>query len=443
MRELPQPGYYWAPAGMEQLYYSTLAKRPSTGSYKPHSYKKFIDGCKASVRIMEGMGHRLAYSAKINIKGGWYPGRELLARTHFGLYNALDKSFKDSHIILSGHLAKICYRIQDSGGFQLFTGAKDFIDPVQLAKLHDVFADSGVGLDLPMSLVDNKQLVAAGARMMVANSITLAEHRKAKWALMNVSHGLTPSLREEWQRIALRNPLDSLCIAGLRGSIHASAVGANPVAIAVHMLIGMLYPADYQHYHLLGLSSVIGMALAAFVANLHQKVVTSDSTTWLNGQMFKNFINGSVSSAKDNYGRIKCSCSVCNFIEYEHWLNELPTLISLHNAEQINKTCQTLNGLSKIALAKKLKGPDVARMFFFANVGIEKQNVPALGRAFSLLLNIKDYKAACSIDYSVKLTQTGSLFDQKSTPKEDYSRFVKIIKRYEKYHKTRFFENRK
>jgi hypothetical protein len=439
MRSLPAPGYYWAPAAMEQLYNQSLIKKEFAGSYEPHMYRKEIEGKSAGVRVMEGMGVRIAHSARIKLKDAWHPGRELLQRTHFGLYNAQDKVMKDSHILQAAALAKLCYRIQDSGGFQLFSGVKDFIDPIELTEYHDVFADSGVGLDLPLSLVNDPILIKAGARMLAANNALMAKTRKAKWALMNVSHGLTPALRASWQKIALAEPMDSLCIAGLRGSIMDTAVGANPVAIAAHLLVGLLHPADYKHYHLLGLSSVIGMTLAAFIANLHQKVVTSDSTTYLNGQQFKNFINGTIPPRKDNYGRIKCSCPVCAYIEYEYWMDGFPTLMLLHNAEQINKGCETLNGLATIAIQKKLRGPEVARMFYNANVGLDKRVLPALGRAFDLILKTKNYAEACSIDYSVKKTMTGSLFTStKPAPKEDLARQYQIIKRYGKYHKKDF-----
>jgi len=425
---------------MEQLYNQSLIKKPFHGSYEPHMYRKEIEGKAAGVRIMEGMGQRIAHSARIKLKDAWHPGRELLQRTHFGLYNAQDKVMKESHLHQARELGKLCYRIQDSGGFQLFIGLKDFIDPIELTALHDTFADSGVGLDLPLSLVDDPILVQAGARMLAANSKVMVKARKAKWALMNVSHGLTPQLRAKWQKIALAEPMDSLCIAGLRGSILDTAVGANPMAIAAHMLVGMLHPADYKHYHLLGLSSVIGMSLAAVIANLHQKVVTSDSTTYLNGQQFKNFINGTIPPREGNYGRIKCSCPICNFIEYEYWMDGFPTLMLLHNAEQINKGCETLNGLASIAIAKKLKGTEIARFFYKAGVGFDKRVLPAMGRAFDLILQTKKYEQACAIDNSVKKTAMGTLFDTvKTVPKEDLSRQYWIIKRYGKYHKTDFF----
>lgn len=440
MRELPKPGYYWAPAAMEQLYNQSLVKKPFDGAYEPHMYRKEIEGKAAGVRIMEGFGSKMAHSARVKLKDAWHPGRELLKRTHFGLYNAQDKVMKTSHLEQAEALGKLCYRIQDSGGFQLFSGVKDFIDPVELAKVHNVFADSGVGLDLPMSLVEDKQLVIAGARMMAANSVVLQRERTTKWALMNVSHGLTPALRATWQRTALADPLDSLCIAGLRGSILDTAVGANPVAIAAHMLVGMLYPAKYKHYHLLGLSSVIGMSLAALIANLHQKVVTSDSTTYLNGQQFKNFINGTIPPKEGNYGRIKCSCPICNFVEFEYWMDGFPTLMLLHNAEQINKGCETLNGLAKVVLARKLEGSEAARFFYKAGVGIDKRMIQPLGRAFDMILNTKKYSEACAIDYSVKKVQMGSLFGSKPVTKADNSRFEGIIRRYEKYHKQKFLK---
>ena len=150
MRELPPYGYYWAPAGMEQLYLSYLSKRPSEVYTPTHETKKVG---KVLVHILEGFGTRLLSSRKLKFKHEPYaPGREVLKLTKFGLYNAQDQNLKSTHH-MADELAKLCYRIQDSGGFQLFTGVKEFIDPVELVKYHDAFADSGVSLDLPSSLL--------------------------------------------------------------------------------------------------------------------------------------------------------------------------------------------------------------------------------------------------------------------------------------------------
>jgi hypothetical protein len=116
--------------------------------------------------------------------------------------------------------------------------------------------------------------------------------------------------------------------------------------------------------------------------------------------------------------------------------------MSLHNAQQINKTCETLNGLATIAIAKKLKGNEIARMFYNANVALDKRSLPSLGRAFDLILNTTKYKDACAIDYSVKKTQTGSLFGAvKPSSKADNTRQYGIVHTYEKYHKTKFFKD--
>ena len=434
------PGYYWAPAGMEQLYNCVLRKMPFDGSFEPHFYKKTIEGSKASLSVMEGFGNRIVHSYKKDLKNAWYPGREVLVKTKFGLYNAQDKVMKTACLTQSANLGLLCHRIQDSGGFQLFSGISDFIDPIKLAQYHDTFADSGVSLDLPLSLVKNERLVKAGARMLVANSELLLKHKKAKWNLMNVSHGLTPELRRVWQKIALQEPLDSLCIAGLRGSIMATANGSNPIAVATHLLVSMLCPAKYKHYHLLGFSSSLGMTLASVIANLHQKIITSDSTTYLSGQKFKSFLNAKISNHKGNYGLLGCCCPTCNYIEYEHWMQTHPVLMSMHNAHQLLKKAELINGLAKIALAKKLKGNAIAHMFYLAKVGIDRQILPTLGFAFDLILNTTSYAQTKDLNYSLAPSSPGSLFKRKVLSEEDLTRQVKIIKTYEKYHGKIFLE---
>jgi len=433
-----KPGFYWAPAAMEKLYHIGLLKVPSPVYVPLPVAKKVPAGHKCSLYVLDGFNQRIIYSTRLNPKGSWYPGREILKEASFGLYNAQEKSFKASYFKEARNLGALCHRIQDSGGFQLFTGVTDFIDPVALTKVHDEFADSGVSLDLPLSLTRDVDTVRAGARMLAANSATLLKERKGSWNLMNVSHGLTPYLRAEWQKIALKEPLDSLCIAGLRGSIDNKALGANPVALAVHMLVGMLHPNDYRHYHLLGLSSTIGMFLAALIANLHQKVVTSDSTTYLNGQQFGHYIGGTLRPAQGNFARLSCSCPACAFTSYEYWMQDHPYLLSVHNAFAIQRQCETLNGLARMTLAQKLTAPQTVRLLFDSGIGINRIFQRSMLQAVDLLLNTTSYKAAIHVDYHAKGTKTNTLFGGVPAVPENNERQHKIIRSYESYHGKKF-----
>lgn len=439
MKKFPDKvGYHWAPAAMEKLYFNSVSRAPCE-QFKPTMEKKTAKG--RAYFVMKGLGTKLVYSTNLSIKDGWYPGRELLEELSFGLYNAHNKSMKESHYKLADSLGKLVYRIQDSGGFQLFSGVQDFIDPAELVLYHDRFADSGVSLDLPLSMIRDRAVVEGGARMLAANSESLLKLRKQPWQLMNVSHGLTPQLRAAWQKIALAEPGDSLCIAGLRGSIFKEAVGANPVAVAAHMLVGMLHPNNYQHYHLLGLSSVTGMILAALIANLHGKVVTSDSTTYLTGQQFGNYGYNPIEPATEhNYRRLHCSCKLCAFVEYEYWAQKNTYFLSIHNAYRISHICNTVNGMMRHALESKLSAKGIVRMLLAANIGLDKKHAMSMQKAIDLILNTTKYSEACKIDISFSATVTGSLFKPKAPKPEDLTRQIKIIRTYEKYHGKKFLK---
>ena len=429
-------GYHWAPAAMEKLYYNSVAKTPCD-QFTPTMEKKTAK--KRTYFVMKGLGTQLIYSTNLSIKGGWFPGRDLLKELSFGLYNAHNKSMKESHYKLAAELGKLVYRIQDSGGFQLFSGVQDFIDPKELVLYHDRFADSGVSLDLPLSMIRDRAVVEGGARMLAANSATLLKLRKGPWQLMNVSHGLTPQLRAAWQKIALAEPGDSLCIAGLRGSIMKDAVGANPVAVAAHMLVGMLHPNNYQHYHLLGLSSISGMILAALIANLHQKVVTSDSTTYLTGQQFGNYGYNPIEPATEhNYRRLHCSCPLCAYVEYEYWAQKNAYFLSIHNAFRISHICNTVNGMMRHALDSKLDAKGIVRMILAANIGLDKKYAVSMQKAIHLILNTTKYSDACKLDVSFSAPVTCTLFKPPPEKPEDLTRQLKIIKTYEKYHGKKF-----
>ena len=439
MNKFPEKiGYHWAPAAMEKLYYNCLVKKPSEQFMQKKETRK---AGTRSYLVMEGLNTKLIYSSMLPLKGGWYAGRELLQQLSFGLYNAHNKSMKKSHYRLADELGKLVYRIQDSGGFQLFSGVQDFIDPKDLVRYHDRFADSGVGLDLPLSTIRDLSVLQGGARMLAANTEVMLKARKKPWQLMNVSHGLTPPLRAAWQKIALAEPGDSLCIAGLRGSIDKKAVGANPTAVAAHLLVGMLHPNDYKHYHLLGLSSISGMILAALISNLHQKVVTSDSTTYLNGQQFGNFGYNPIEPATEhNYRRLECSCAVCAFVEYEYWMKDNAYFMSIHNAYRISHICETVNGMMRHAIESKMKPSQIMRMIMAAKIGLGTRYSASMLAAVDLILNTTKYEDACKINVSYTTPIIGSLFRPAPEKAEDLTRQIKIIKTYEKYHNKRFLK---
>lgn len=438
------PGFYWAPAGMEVLYNVSLAKGAHPDTLPPTATKHTFVRAERKLSYWEYLGFntRIRYMGSgVSLKDGWHPGRELLQSIGFGLYNASDHPLSPKMQAKTSKIRALCHCIQDSGGFQLFSGVSDFIDPDQLVLTHDAYADSGVGLDLPMSLVGDPTLVLGGARMLAANNVRMLKNRATHWRLMNVSHGLTPALRGAWQKIALQEPGDSLCIAGLRGSIDQKAVGKNPVDIAIHLLIGMLHPNDYPHYHLLGLSSPMGMLLGGLAANLHQKIVTSDSTTYLNGQMYGNTLGLNISKSKTNTRYLACSCPMCNWLEREHWLVASPYTTSVHNAFTINRWRETLNMLAATSLKAKWSIDTLLRAVSDSGIPLNVTD-GTMRKAIGLILNTTKYEAALQLDATNRTPTAASLFTKTSntcrTTNADKQRMVSVLRTYEKYHGKKF-----
>jgi len=442
MISYPQVGYYWAPAGAEQLALASIAKKPSSSGNIIPRISQVKKGLR-TIQILEGHGQTIAYARAAAIKNSTPLGLNIVKSTRFALYNAHNNGTSDkkdnSKVVLATRLREHAHMLQDSGGFQLFSGASDFVDPVEVAKSHNIFADSGVALELPVSLVDSPEVVTASAYMMAANSETILKEKTGDWHLMNVSHGMTPALRLLWQKTALKNPLDSLCIAGLRGSIDAQANGTSALSIASHMLTAML-AHPYKHYHLLGMSTPVGMMLASLAAALHQKVITSDSTTWLSGQQFKRMIipgqSKNAFSSASYMERAPCTCMVCSAVEYSVWLDKLPSLISLHNAVTFSDMAAASNKLAKFCLESKFSAREIVS--HYVGYGFIQAS-PELEEAVKLVLKATTAEQAAAGDR--QRAKRGTLFATTvKSGKDRYARQVKVIQTYEKYHKKKFFK---
>lgn len=446
-------GYAWAPAviddyPMTQLHVSTA--KPGVGvSSKKKSVKGIIFFQKTA------LGRCLTYNAlrgnleSIGVpkdKITW-PGREVIKSTKFSLYNQANVSKESSRgKVVRDLVRKDSYVIQDSGGFQLVSGVEDFIDPLLVARKHSLYADSGVSLDLPVSGLNDKAFALAAASMLVANTKKILENVPSQVRVMNVCHGATLEIRSAFIDAVCKEPAHSLCIAGLRRAATDNDTEfdrSSPVAFASHILFSILKTEKlYQHYHVLGVATPWQMALIALISNLHQKIVTSDSAShslsaksgllldYAQQQAFKN-----KGYTINSYGPTYCACPMCVALKDSLWYKiGASWMPALHNIHALLRSADTFDHLAKVLIAEKASAAHVAHELLMNSPKLPHNVSNAFRRAVALILNTRKISELKNMPES---SQSHGLFARKEVSKVP-SRFVEIVKAYEKYHNKRW-----
>lgn len=287
--------------------------------------------------------------------------------------------------------------------------------------------------------------------MLASNSTVLKDGAHKHLRLFNVGHGATLALRKAWLDIAMREPLDALCIAGLRATAISSSDAMSdrttPSAFVSHVLFSMLYTeSKYDNYHVLGVATPWQMGLLALIARLHQKVITSDSASHILSGKSGLLLNYSQSNYKlggrlsQNFGFCACACPMCSYVGHHYWQHSGPSWISaVHNGYALREVAITMNSIADAALAEKWPVHKISKAFIANSY---KSNIPpgfinALDRSILTAMNTTKISSLKEVHQRV---EKHSLF---STPASSVDRkevFLKVIRKYEAYFKKRFYK---
>lgn len=446
-------GYAWAPAVIDDYPLTQLytAKAPlNVGlTEKQKAVKGMIFYQKTA------LGRSLTYNAlrgnlkKLGVpqdKIKW-PGKQVIKQTKFSLYNQADVGNESARgKVVRDMVRKHSYVLQDSGGFQLVSGVEDFIDPLLVARKHTLYADSGVSLDLPVSGLTDKKFVLAAASMLVANTKKILENVPSQVRILNVCHGATIEIRSAFIDAVIKEPGHSLCIAGLRRAAtntDAEFDRSSPVAFASHILFTLLKTEKiYQHYHVLGVATPWQMAIIALIANLHQKIVTSDSAShslsaksgllldYAQQQAFKN-----TGYKINSYSQMYCSCPMCHELKDSLWYKVGASWMpAIHNIYTLLRSADTFDHLTKVLLAEKVKSPLIAKELLMNSPKLPPSLVNDFHQAVKLIMTTT---SAAQIKNLPESSKVGALFTQQTISKVP-PRFVEIVKAYEKYHNKKW-----
>lgn len=454
-KDLPfKYGYAWAPAVIDDVPFMALSVQ-KTDVLGITVKKKVVKGSLYYQKTL--LGRKVTYNGQrgsltavgVDPKKVIHIGRRFVESTNFALYNAMDvgQNSKRGKEIRDDVRART-YVLQDSGGFQLVSGREEFIDPLMLAEKHSLYADSGVSLDLPVSGVTDREFALVAARMLIANTKVLLENTDPKARIMNVAHGATLSIRSAFIDMVIREPAHSLCIAGLRKSATQVEKGfdrTTPLAFASHILLSMLKTEKiYPHYHVLGVATPWQMAIISLIANLHQKVVTSDSASHnlsgLGGLLVdygnetSHSLAGRLVTRKN---KLYCSCPMCYTFQDYPWYKIGPSwAASLHNGFSFLRYARLFDHLGKMVIDKKMTSGEISKVMLENIEALPPAVIQSFRKAVHLILATKNWKQLKDMPEDPK--SLGLFGVQKRGAEKVSPRFVEVIKKYEKYHNQKW-----
>lgn len=445
-KELPKSGYFWVPASMSNSMANMRVSQSPADKSKPLGITKKVVANR-TLATFRTPAHTLKVATDVRFfpnEDSYNLGSYFLRSAKFALYGANDATLSKK-AKWRDDIRSNAYVIQDSGGFQIATGVEDFLDPIDVAKAHSLYADSGVSLDIPTFKTRDKELLLTTARVLVANSKVLRENAHKNVQLLNVSHGVTLDFRLAYlKEIGKGIPLESICVGGLRQNATSDKGNyITPERFAAHVLLVMLYTDKmYEHYHVLGVASDWQMAIMALVARVHGKVVTSDSASHNLSGLAGILINyGSrdkpayrIGMEEDEWSTARCSCKVCSYAKYEVVHRKIATLSSLHNGLSLVDKARTMRSL--VSGYEKITANQLAHLLYAntASVGTALHMKSSFYKAVQLVLKTKSYKELAAVkEHS---TAGSSLFERHHNQGGEIVRAA--VKRYETYHKKSF-----
>lgn len=253
--------------------------------------------------------------------------------------------------------------LADSGGFQLYSGAKDFIDPKDVIDWYNDNVDWGMVLDVP-PILSEEDILYKSAVMQKNNIKVMLEHKKPEVELINIIQGWTFDQRMKFLDIVDFPEIDRLAFGGYRGS------PVSEIAAILQLTNG---PRRFKHYHILGVYNLLKLPAIIKVANLKgAPFFTSDATTPIQSAINKRYHHQSSifdperridigrNSAVNEFNYLPCSCPVCHIVKYMSIFSVLESqlvsnLLTLHNIYEIKRYTKMMDSLAANLTDKEYK----------------------------------------------------------------------------------------
>ncbi len=345
----------------------------------------------------------------------------------------------------------------DSGGFQLISGASDWIDPDKLISLYNRTTDYGIGLDIPVPAGLQAKYCMRMCEVMLKNNDYLRSKANNKVEIYDVSHGRTLDLRQKFLQRVLHHKKKSkertsgLAIGGIGQNWQDEGRSKTIVSGSINMIYAFLAARDYyERFHILGTTGTFYIFLYyLMLSESPGKQITADSTSYLmasanNLMLFpsdsKFSLNSSPIPKAERSNISNCSCSLCNQVKYSLAYHKNAHLTPVHNLHVIQNQVQRIEELSKEYLSGKVTLREALTLLLGDSLEMVRPAVVATNFVQAALKN--GFKATWD-KHQDKLTpflrketsdQQRTLFGtvEVKHPRED--RLKMILSAYEKFH---------
>jgi len=302
--------------------------------------------------------------------------------------------------------------LADSGGFQLFSGVKEFIDPLDIVTWYNDNVDWGMVLDVP-PIVNDLKYKLRSAEIQARNNEIMLKNKCDNLELVNVVQGHTFEERIKFLDIVDNPDINRLAFPGYRGSI------VSGVADVLRLLT---HKRKFKHYHVLGVYNPTKLLPIIKAANItgNKALVTSDASTAIQGaankvyhhqqgiyEPAKGLIIGNKGLIPSVNAILPCSCPVCSVIKYINVLGFLDTqlisnFLALHNIYELGRYTSMMDELARTV--------DDKEYYSVVKHQLKGRSPDTLAALDMISLFQKDKSKALN-DYSIYFTKTsGGLF---------------------------------
>jgi predicted Fe-Mo cluster-binding NifX family protein len=255
--------------------------------------------------------------------------------------------------------------IADSGGFQLYTGKKDYLDPKEVIEWYNENIDWGMVLDVP-PIVRTDHYLKRSAMIQGENNRIMMDHKNEHVELINIAHGDTYEKRMEFLKHVDHPGINRLATTGYRDSVVST--------IAELLQLILRSERKFKHYHVLGVYNLRKLLPIIKVGSILPEVkigkwkgvplITSDASTPLQSAVNKLYhhqqsvyeparrlVIGARNTYANVHAKLPCACPVCSNIQYLNILGILDkqvvsNLIGVHNLYEIRRYSRMMDELA-------------------------------------------------------------------------------------------------
>lgn len=342
--------------------------------------------------------------------------------------------------------------ISDSGGFQLYSGASDYVNPEELAHLYNDTVDFGVGLDIPV--FGYEHLLPRMIEIMLKNNKVIRRNLLPSVQLYDVCHGATLEERKAFLDRLLKEKEHGprLAIGGIAQNNRNGGAGVTTVT----GVINLLYTLDrtkgrYESYHVLGTTQLFWLMMYAVLIELMDVHLTADSTSYRLSTI-NNMLTCTRMEDKDIRLRAAtlpkarvphtniCACPYCASVKYPLHYVFTPQTNEMHSLQVMQNQWRLVRGEVKEFLAGRITAHALVKMVVQAEsnrpyVAALEFAVDAAKQGFA-----KAYeKHRTTLESHTRGGGNSSLFgknDKSADWKKAEARLRGIFDKYEEMHKT-------